>query len=128
MKFINLKKSAPILSSPMRGVGSEPRNNDGVLFAMGQHQSKVGYVRLVLKSRSAWQQVHDRVLRDVLVKRREIGRSPDQGRSPAGSGSDLPCTRCSGFALDSESGRFISKTGKFRCPNRTPDGECGRGL
>jgi hypothetical protein len=32
-----------------------------------------------------------------------------------------------GIRADSESGKFISKTGKFRCPNLTPDGNAGGG-
>ena len=63
--------------------------NDGVLFAMGQNRSEVGYVWLVLKSRGAWQQIHEGVLRDVFVERQKLRDRPIK--------ADLPLARAQVF-------------------------------
>ena len=106
--------------------GSEPRNNDGVLFAMGQSHAEIRDVRLVLKSRGAWQQIHNGVLRDVLVEREKLFDRPIKADLPlAGLRSSIYALF--GICADSESGKFISKTGKLSCPSRTPDAESAGG-
>ena len=116
----------PVLSNARRG--SESRNNDGVLFAMGQNQSEVGYVRLVLKSRGAWQQIHERRAARCACKATEIAQSPDQGRSPARSGSDLPCTRCSGSAPTVKAASSSAIRGNSDVLVGRPTGMMGRAL
>ena len=74
-----MKNAEPVLSSPMRGLRSKPRNDDGIFLAMRQNHT-IRYVRLILKPQHARQQINDGVLCDVFDRAREIAGSPDRDR------------------------------------------------